>query len=71
MPTVWLLLYGTGVLTGGAFSVAPMRVLGLSFMVLGVVSLFTPPSWGNVWLALGFGALQVGFGWHIARHHGG
>jgi hypothetical protein len=71
MPTVWLLLYGTGVLTGGAFSVAPMRVLGLSFMVLGVVSLLTPPSWGNVWLALGFGALQVGFGWHIARHHGG
>jgi hypothetical protein len=43
----------------------------LSFMALGVVSLLTPPSWGNLWLALGFGALQVGFGWHIARHHGG
>lgn len=71
MPSAWLLLYGAGVLTGGAFSVAPMRVLGLSFMALGLASLVTPPSWGNVWLGIGFGALQVGFGWHIARHHGG
>ena len=71
MPTVWLLLYGTGVLTGGAFSVAPMRVLGLSFTALGILSLLTPASWGNVWLALGFGVLQIGFGWHIARRHGG
>lgn len=71
MPPVWLLLYGAGVLTGGAFSVAPMRVLGLSFMTLGLASLVTPPSWGNAWLGIGFGALQVGFGWHIARHHGG
>ena len=71
MPAVWLLLYGTGVLTGGAFSVAPMRVLGLTFMALGAAALLTPPSWGNVWLAIGFGALQVGFGIYIARRHGG
>jgi hypothetical protein len=71
MPTVWLLLYGAGVLTGGTFSVAPMRVLGLSFTALGVASLLTPASWGNVWLALGFGVLQIGFGWYIARRHGG
>lgn len=71
MPSVWLLLYGTGVLTGGAFSVAPIQVMGLSFMVLGLVALVTPPSWGNVWLALGFGALQVGFGLYIAKRHGG
>jgi hypothetical protein len=71
MPPAWLLLYGTGVLTGGALSVAPMRVLGLAFMVLGGVSLVTPPAWGNVWLAVGFGALQGAFGLYIARHHGG
>ena len=71
MPSAWLLLYGTGVLTGGAFSVAPMRVLGLAFMALGAVAMITPPSWGNVWLALGFGALQVGFGIYIAKKHGG
>jgi hypothetical protein len=71
MPSAWLLLYGAGVLTGGAFSVAPMRVLGLAFMGLGTVALVTPPSWGNVWLAIGFGALQVAFGIYIARKHGG
>jgi hypothetical protein len=71
MPSAWLLLYGTGVLTGGAFSVAPMRVLGLAFMALGAVAMVTPPAWGNAWLALGFGALQVGFGIYIARNHGG
>ena len=69
-PT-WLLLYGTGVLTGGAFSVAPMRVLGVAFMSIGVAALFTPPSWGNAWLAIGFGVLQVAFGIYIARRHGG
>lgn len=71
MPPVWLLLYGTGVVTGGAFSVAPVRVMGWCFMALGLFALVTPPSWGNVWLALGFGALQVGFGIYIARRHGG
>jgi hypothetical protein len=71
MPSVWLLLYGTGVLLGGAFSVAPMRMLGVSFMALGVVALVTPPSWGNVWLAVGFGGLQVGFGLYVAKRHGG
>jgi hypothetical protein len=71
MPPAWLLLYGTGVMTGGAFSVTPMRVIGLGFMLLGAAALLTPPSWGNVWLALGFGGLQIGFGIYIARKHGG
>ena len=71
MPPAWLLLYGAGVVTGGSFSVAPMRMLGLCFMGLGLAAIVTPPEWGNVWLALGFGALQVGFGIYIARRHGG
>lgn len=71
MPSTWLLLYGAGVLTGGAYSVAPMQLLGLAFMAIGMAALVTPPSWGNVWLGLGFGALQIGFGWYIARKHGG
>lgn len=71
MPPTWLLLYGTGVLAGGAFSVAPMRVLGVAFMALGVAAMVTPPAWGNVWLGIGFGALQIAFGIYIARRHGG
>ena len=71
IPATWLLLYGAGVVTGGGYSVAPMPVLGLAFMALGTAALVTPPAWGNVWLALGFGALQIGFGWYIARRYGG
>jgi hypothetical protein len=62
MPAVWLLLYGAGVLAGGAFSVAPVRLLGLTFMALGGAALVTPPAWGNVWLGIGFGGLHLVFG---------
>ena len=71
MPAVWLLLYGTGVLAGGVFSVAAVRLLGVAFMALGVAALITPPTWGNVWLGIGFGGLQIGCGFYIARRHGG
>jgi hypothetical protein len=71
MPPVWLLLYGTGVLAGGAFSVAAVRLLGLAFMGLGIAALVTAPAWGNLWLGVGFGGLQLGFGLYIARRHGG
>jgi hypothetical protein len=40
-------------------------------MALGMVALITPSPLGNVWLGLGFGVLQVAFGIHIARRHGG
>jgi hypothetical protein len=71
MPAVWLLLYGTGVLAGGVFSVAAVRLLGVAFMALGIAALVTPPAWGNVWLGMGFGGLQLAFGLYIARRHGG
>ena len=71
IPAVWLLLYGTGVLAGGAFSVAAVRLLGVMVMALGVAALVTPPAWGNVWLGMGFGLLQLAFGLYIARRHGG
>ena len=71
MPAVWLLLYGTGLLAGGAFSVAAVRLLGVAFMVLGVAALATPAAWADVWLGMGFGGLQIAFGLYIARRHGG
>jgi hypothetical protein len=71
MAPVWLLLYGAGVLTGGIFSVAVVRVIGICFMTLGLLAIATPSEWGNTWLAIGFGGLHVAFGTYIARNHGG
>ena len=71
IPGVWLLMYGTGVITGGAFSIRVVPLMGLCFMVLGTVALFSPAHWGNYFLAAGFGGLHVIFGAVIAKNYGG
>ena len=71
VPAAWLLLYGAGVLAGSSSSVPVLAWLGGLFMVLGGASLVTPTEWRDLWLAGGFGVLQIAFGAYIARNHGG
>lgn len=71
IPGMWLLLYGTGVVAGGAFSVKVVPVMGFCFMLAGTVALFTPQSWNDWIMAAAFGGLHIGFGIPIARRHGG
>ena len=70
LPGIWLSLYGAGVMTGGAYSVRAIPLMGAGFIVLGALALVGPiPS--DVVLGLGFGGLHVLFGLVVWRRYGG
>ena len=74
VPGVWLVLYGCGVITGGAFSVKIVPAMGACFLILGTIALLTAEmhgAWGDLWLGMGFGALHMIFGTLIAKRYGG
>jgi hypothetical protein len=71
LPGVWLCLYGTAVVAGGAFSIEIVPLMGLCFLVLGAVALFSPAGWGDAFMAAGFGGLHIVFGALIAGRYGG
>jgi hypothetical protein len=71
LPALWLLIYGVGVSSAGAFSVRAVPLMGVCFLITGAVAVFVPPAWGDAIMAAGFGGLHLGFGYLIARDFGG
>ena len=71
LPGCWLVLYGAAVTSGGAFSVRVVPLMGASLMLLGAAAFMAPESWGHLFMAAGFGAVQVIFGIIIAVKYGG
>ena len=57
--------------SGGAFSVRAVPIMGLCLMTLRAAALFSSAQWGNVFMAAGFGLVQMGFGLWIALKYGG
>ena len=71
MAPVCILSYGAAVVTGGAFSVRIVPVMGWCFIALGVVAFLLPSSYSNLMMGATFGLLHIIFGAIIARRYGG
>jgi hypothetical protein len=71
MAPVWMLCYGAAIVTGGAFSVRIVPIMGWLFIASGAVAFMLPAVYGNYLMAASFGLLHIVFGAIIARRYGG
>ena len=71
MAPTWMLLYGAAVVTGGAFSVRVVPVMGWLFIAAGAVQFMLPASYGNILMGASFGVFHIVFGAIIAKKYGG
>lgn len=71
LPEIWLGCYGTALIAGGVMSVAPVRWMGIAYLVLAGAGALLPPQMGLTLLAAGFGGLHLAFGAYIAWRHDG
>jgi len=71
LPIIWLGCYGAAVTNGGQVSVAPVRYMGVCFLLAAGGAAASPRGAGLAWLVLGFGWLHIIYGAYIARRHNG
>jgi hypothetical protein len=71
MAPVWMLLYGAAIVTGGAFSVRVVPVMGWIFMAAGAIAFLFPSTYRDIFMTATFGVTHVVFGLIIARRYGG
>ena len=76
LPAVWMLLYGTAVLSASAYSLRIIPIMGTAFVTMGVLACLVPdallPLPGHVritdlLLAASFGGFHILFGTMLAR----
>jgi hypothetical protein len=51
--------------------VRAVPIMGLCLILLGSAALFVPLAMGDLFMAFGFGFVQIGFGIWIVQRHGG
>jgi hypothetical protein len=71
LPVIWLGCYGAAVANGGQVSVAPVRYMGVCFLLAAGGAAISPRGAGLAWLVIGFGWLHLIYGAYIARRHNG
>ncbi|MEM7613119.1 MAG: hypothetical protein AAF270_15655 [Pseudomonadota bacterium] len=71
IPGTWILLYGAGISAASLLSIPLVGAMGLSYMLLGTMTLFAPSEWSNILLGIGFGGLHIFFGVLLARRRYG
>jgi hypothetical protein len=71
MAPAWMLLYGAAVVTGGAFSVKIVPVMGWTFIAAGCIAFALPAAYGNYLMGASFGLTHIVYGAIIARRYGG
>lgn len=69
LPVIWLGCYGAAVTNGGQVSVAPIRCMGVCFLLAAGGAALSSPETGLAWIAFGFGWLHIVFGAYISRRH--
>jgi hypothetical protein len=71
MAPIWMLCYGAAVITGGAFSVRAVPVMGWVFMAFGAAAFALPAVYSNYLMLASFGLTHIVFGAIIAKKYGG